>query len=54
MPETPPATILTMDDAEILREAMAVYLENHGYRVFQAANGRDGLELFAAEHPIWC
>ncbi|KHK03061.1 PAS domain S-box protein [Desulfovibrio sp. TomC] len=51
MPETRPATILTMDDAEILREAMAMYLESHGYRVLQAADGREGLALFAAEHP---
>ena len=51
MDQTNPATILTMDDAEILREAMAMYLESHGYRVLQAQNGQEGLELFAANHP---
>jgi len=45
------ATILTMDDAEILREAMTLYLENKGFRVLQAENGRIGLELVASEHP---
>ncbi len=45
------ATILTMDDTELLRESMALYLEDKGFRVLQAANGRVGLELVAREHP---
>ncbi len=51
MTDAPKAVILTMDDAEILREAMAAYLENHGYRVLQAADGREGLEIFEAARP---
>ncbi len=51
MTDAPKAVILTMDDAEILREAMAAYLENHGYRVLQAADGREGLEVFEAARP---
>jgi PAS domain S-box-containing protein len=44
-------TILTVDDEEIIRETIASYLENRGFRVLQATNGREGLEVFAAERP---
>lgn len=44
-------TILTMDDEEMIRETIASYLENRGFRVLQAANGREGLEVFAANRP---
>lgn len=43
--------ILTMDDEAMIRETIASYLENQGYEVLQAANGREGLEVFAANRP---
>jgi len=44
-------TILTVDDEEMIRETIASYMENRGFRVLQAANGREGLEVFAANRP---
>lgn len=43
--------ILTMDDEAMIRETIAAYLENRGFQVLQAANGREGLEVFAANRP---
>lgn len=43
--------ILLIDDEELLREALAVYLEHKGFVVLEAANGRLGLERFVAERP---
>lgn len=45
------ATILTIEDERILRENMTAYLEDNGYRVLQAENGRSGLEVFRHDHP---
>ncbi len=38
------ATILVIEDEEILRESMADYLEDRGFRVLTAENGRVGIE----------
>jgi putative two-component system response regulator len=49
-----PATgqkVLTVDDEEMIRETIASYLENRGFEVFQARNGREGVEVFATEKP---
>ena len=43
--------ILTVDDDEFVREVLAAYLEDSGYEVLQAENGRLGLELFRRETP---
>jgi len=43
--------ILTVDDDEFVREILAAYLEDSGYEVLQAENGRLGLELFRREAP---
>ena len=43
--------ILTVDDDEFVREVLAAYLEDSGYEVLQAENGRLGLELFRREAP---
>jgi len=43
--------ILTIDDEDLLRESLAVYLENKGFDVLEAPNGRLGLECFIAERP---
>ncbi len=41
-------TILLAEDEDSLRRAATRVLEKHGYRVLEAANGADALELFGA------
>ncbi len=45
------ARILTIDDEDIIRESIEAYLEDSGYEVVQAGNGRLGLEVFNREQP---
>ena len=40
------ATILIIDDEEIIRVLLRSALEEAGYEVTEAANGRQGLELY--------
>jgi two-component system response regulator (stage 0 sporulation protein F) len=40
------ATILIIDDEEIIRALLRSALEEAGYEVTEAANGRQGLELY--------
>jgi two-component system, response regulator, stage 0 sporulation protein F len=40
------ATILIIDDEEIIRVLLRSSLEAEGYEVTEAANGREGLELY--------
>ena len=40
------ATILIIDDEEIIRILLRSALEAEGYEVTEAANGREGLELY--------
>ena len=40
------ATILIIDDEEIIRVLLRSVLEAAGYEVTEAANGREGLELY--------
>ena len=40
-------TILLIDDDELLCEMLATYLELAGYRIVQAANGKEGLARLA-------
>ncbi len=47
----PSATLLIIDDDDVVRASLAAYLDDSGFRVLQAANGPKGLELFDAEHP---
>lgn len=51
MPSTPLGTILIIDDEPVVRESMAVYLEDSGYRVQVACNGEEGLRLFETVRP---
>jgi DNA-binding NtrC family response regulator len=44
-------TILIVDDEAIMRESIAVYLEDSGYRVCESADGREGLTHFAEVGP---
>ena len=44
-------TILVVDDEVNLREMVRLYLEREGYRVVEAANGRDALFVARYEKP---
>jgi two-component system response regulator RegX3 len=44
-------TVLVVEDEPTLRETLAEALEEEGYRVLQAGDGRSGLALFRADHP---
>ncbi|MBC8074485.1 MAG: response regulator transcription factor [Chloroflexales bacterium] len=44
-------TILVVDDEANLRDMLRVYLEQEGYRVATAANGREALYVARAERP---
>jgi len=43
--------VLTIDDDELVRESMAVYLEDSGFDVLEAENGQRGIQLFREHHP---
>jgi DNA-binding response OmpR family regulator len=44
-------TILVVDDEATMRETLAWNLEREGYRVVEAADGREALDRFDKEHP---
>ncbi|MDQ7911730.1 SpoIIE family protein phosphatase [Pseudomonas sp. 102515] len=46
-----PATLLIIDDDEVVRLSLADYLEDSGFNVLQASNGQQGLEIFEREQP---
>jgi putative nucleotidyltransferase with HDIG domain len=43
--------VLTIDDEYLIREIITDYLEENGYVVVQAENGKRGLEVFRSEKP---
>lgn len=43
--------VLVAEDDAHIRRGLAEVLESEGYEVLAAANGREALERFAAEHP---
>ncbi len=43
--------ILTIDDEENIRDSFRLFLEDFDYRVVEARNGREGLQLFEREQP---
>jgi DNA-binding response OmpR family regulator len=45
------ATIVLADDERDLRSIYAACLRNEGYEVWEAADGREALDLVAAHHP---
>lgn len=45
------ATLLIIDDDEVVRASLAAYLEDSGFNVLQAGNGRLGLEIFQQHSP---
>jgi DNA-binding NtrC family response regulator len=50
-PKDPKATILVVDDEKYQREALQVILEDEGYRVSTAADGREALQKAADLRP---
>ena len=46
-----PRTILLVDDHEDNRHALSIVLEREGYRVLEAENGREAVELAQKELP---
>ena len=51
MTTAPRATILVIDDEEAVRATFSAFLEDHGFAVFTAGDGREGLECFHRENP---
>lgn len=44
-------SVLLVDDDTILRESIAAYLEDTGYQIQEAGNGRIALEMFRQQRP---
>jgi serine phosphatase RsbU (regulator of sigma subunit) len=45
------ATLLIIDDDDVVRASLAAYLEDSGFLVLQASNGQRGLEVFEEMRP---
>jgi len=45
------ARILCIDDEEMIRQTIGDYLTDSGFEIIEAANGREGLEVFQQENP---
>ena len=45
------ATLLIIDDDEVVRASLAAYLEDSGFSVLQASNGMQGLQTFEQKKP---
>src|SRR4051812_1293855 len=45
------ATILIVDDLATNRKFLVTLLRHRGYRLLEAADGRQGLDVVRAEHP---
>ena len=45
------AKVLVIEDEAKLRRTVAAYLEDSGYVIFEAANGREGIERFVENQP---
>ncbi|MBF8779164.1 two-component system response regulator RssB [Pseudomonas fulva] len=45
------ATLLIIDDDDVVRASLAAYLEDSGFDVLQASNGQQGLEVFEQHQP---
>jgi len=44
-------TILTIDDESYIRQSIRSFLEDYGFIVFEAENGKEGIEVFNAQSP---
>ncbi len=47
-----PVRVMVIDDEEMVRDVIALYLEDSGFRVLVAANGAEALALLAAEEAV--
>ncbi|HEN8798291.1 SpoIIE family protein phosphatase [Pseudomonas sp. CM25] len=45
------ATLLIIDDDDVVRASLAAYLEDSGFSVLQAGNGQQGLQVFDEHQP---
>ncbi|MBH3471067.1 two-component system response regulator RssB [Pseudomonas putida] len=45
------ATLLIIDDDDVVRASLAAYLEDSGFSVLQAVNGQQGLQVFEEHQP---
>jgi len=50
MPKTS-ATLLIIDNDEVVRASLAAYLEDSGFSVLPASNGQQGLQVFEHDTP---
>ena len=50
-PNAPLPLILVVDDFEMVRQMLKFFLESSGYRVIEAANGRDAVEIAGRDYP---
>ena len=50
VPQTSAGVVLIVDDEDVVRRAARAALEHFGYTVFEAADGRDGADLFSRLH----
>ena len=50
--ETPQKTLLIIDDDATLRQALARFFKDKGYKVSEAENGKIGIKTAAAEKPM--
>jgi putative two-component system response regulator len=50
-PDNSIPVVLTIDDEKVIRDSFRFYLEDWGYRVLEAENGRLGLEVFHSQNP---
>ena len=48
---TAPTRILTIEDEPMVREILTAYMEDSGFEVIQAADGRAGMDLIRREQP---
>lgn len=46
-------TILVVDDEYLIADILAYALEDEGYMVVKAGNGRKGLDVLDRERPSW-
>ena len=51
IPNTRPATILMADDLDIIRRIWKTWLERLGYRVLEATNGQEAVDICQREVP---
>lgn len=49
--QSPAKTVLIVDDYPEMRDLLRVFFEQNGYRVVEAANGREGVESARREQP---